>query len=41
MKNQREVAYLDALIKRNQAVATHMKILAEWAAFTGQRVQWP
>ena len=41
MKNQREVAYLDALIKRNKAVAAHLKLLAEWAAFTGQRVQWP
>lgn len=41
MKNQREVAYLDALIKRNKAVAAHLKLLADWAAFTGQTVEWP
>ncbi|MDG1253529.1 MAG: TolC family protein [Schleiferiaceae bacterium] len=41
MKNQRELAYLDALINRNQAVAAHLQLLAEWAAFTGQQVQWP
>ena len=41
MKNQREVAYLDALIKRNKAVAAHLKLLADWAAFTGQQVEWP
>ena len=41
MKNQREVAYLDALIKRNKVVAAHLKLLADWAAFTGQAVEWP
>lgn len=41
MKNQREIAYLDALIKRNKAVASHLKLVAEWAAFTGQWVEWP
>lgn len=41
MKNQREVAYLDALIKRNKAVAEQLKLIADWAAFTGQTVEWP
>lgn len=41
MKNQREVAYLDALVKRNKAIAAHLNLLADWAAFTGQAVEWP
>ena len=41
MKNQRELAYLDAQIKRNKAVGSHYKLLTEWAALTGQHIEWP
>ena len=39
--NQREVAYLDALLKRNQSMAEYITFVGGWWWLTGQEVPWP